>query len=197
MSKDPATGVWSKTVKLRVGGPLPLPAVNSISGAYQYKFYSDGNWLPNSTPALGIISSRFSEISAYIFPDKNSSVDTSSIKIIIDEIEYTGTGHHYDPTTKLISFFPPQPLNNGLHKLMISAMSSLVSINSDSTTFTVQGGMVQFLIMTSETWKFFWRLQGAIFNSSGEIDASISTAQINRYDSFWTVQVNDGLVILH
>lgn len=193
MSKDPATGVWSKTVKLRVGGPLPLPAVNSISGAYQYKFYSDGNWLPNplnpryninnnnsylyvknptihyllpnSTPALGIIRSRFSEISAYIFPDKNSSVDTSSIKIIIDEIEYTGTGHHYDPTTKLISFFPPQPLNNGLHKLMISAMSSLVSINSDSTTFTVQGGMVQFLIMTSETWKFFWRLQGAIFNS--------------------------------
>ena len=88
MSEDPATGIWSKTVRLRVGGPVPLPSSNSISGAYQYKFYDDGRWLedplnprnnlqdnnnsylfirnptihyllPNSTLASGIIRTRF------------------------------------------------------------------------------------------------------------------------------------------
>ena len=223
MSKDPATGVWSKTVRLRVGGPLPLPAVNSIPGAYQYKFNSDGNWLPdplnprynvndnnnsylyiknptihyllpNSTPESGILRTRFPEVSAYIFPAKNSSVDTSSIKIIIDDIEYKSIGSHYDPDTKLMSFIPTFPLDNGEHKLMISAMSSLGTLNSDSTTFTVQGGMVQLLTLPSETWKTSWRLQGAIFDDNGEINTSISTAQINRSDSSWIVQVDEGMV---
>ncbi len=48
MSKD-AGGVWSKTVRLRVGGPAPLPNPGkSIPGAYQYKFNVNGSpsgWL--------------------------------------------------------------------------------------------------------------------------------------------------------
>jgi len=84
MTEDPVTGIWSKTVRLRVGGPNPLPAPQSIPGAYQYKFNADGNWLqdplnprqnpndnnnsylfirnptihyllPNSTPTSGVI----------------------------------------------------------------------------------------------------------------------------------------------
>ncbi|VAX22567.1 Alkaline phosphatase [hydrothermal vent metagenome] len=223
MTQDPATGIWSRTVRLRVSGPFPLPAPNSIPGAYQYKFNSDGSWmqdplnprynvndnnnsylyiknptinylLPNSTPASGIIRTRFPEISAYIFPAKNSSVDTSSLKITIDEIEYTSIGRSYDSEKKLLSFIPTNPLPNGVHKLNIFAMSSTGSSNSDSTTFTVQGGLVQLLTMPSETWKTSWRLQGAIFDNNGEIDTTISVAQINRADSSWIVEVNNGLV---
>ncbi|NOX64757.1 MAG: T9SS type A sorting domain-containing protein [Chlorobi bacterium] len=223
MTQDPETAIWSKTVRLRVGGPFPLPAQNSIPGAYQYKFNSDGSWLqdplnprynvndnnnsylyiknptihyllPNSTPASGIIRTRFPDISAYIFPAKKSSVDTSSLKITIDDIEYTSIGRSYDSEKKTISFIPTNPLPNGEHKLKIYAMSSTGSSNSDSTTFTVQGGLVQLLTMPSETWKTSWRLQGAIFDNNGEIDTTISVAQINRSDSSWVVQVNKGLV---
>ena len=39
MSYDPVNNVWFKSVRLRVGGPDPLPAPFSVPGAYQYKFY--------------------------------------------------------------------------------------------------------------------------------------------------------------
>ncbi len=49
MTKDPGSGVWSKTVRLRLGGPDPLPDPGkSIPGAYQYKFNENGSstgWL--------------------------------------------------------------------------------------------------------------------------------------------------------
>ena len=86
MSYDPVNNVWFKSVRLRVGGH----AQPFIPGAYEYKFYADGVWLsdplnprqdvnnnnnsylfirnptihlllPNSTPASGIIRSRFPE----------------------------------------------------------------------------------------------------------------------------------------
>lgn len=50
MAKDLASGVWHKTVRLRVGGPNPLPSPNSVPGAYQYKFNENGasnGWLPD------------------------------------------------------------------------------------------------------------------------------------------------------
>ncbi|MEJ2103822.1 MAG: glycogen-binding domain-containing protein, partial [Ignavibacteriaceae bacterium] len=96
MTHDVGTNTWYKTVKLRVGGPDPLPAPVSIPGAYQYKFNADGVWfpdplnprqnpndnnnsylfirnptfhylLPNSTPTSGIVRTRLPQISAYIF----------------------------------------------------------------------------------------------------------------------------------
>ena len=110
MSYDPGTNTWSKTVRLRVGGPDPLPAPFSVPGAYQYKFHADGVWfsdplnprqnpndnnnsylfirnptihylLPNSTVASGVIRTRFPEITAYLFPSISSDVDTGTIKI--------------------------------------------------------------------------------------------------------------------
>ena len=102
MTFDPTSSSWSATVNLRVGGPVPLPAANSIPGAYQYKFYADGVWLsdplyprqnpndnnsylyirnptihlllPNSTIASGIVRTGFPEITAYIFPAITSNI---------------------------------------------------------------------------------------------------------------------------
>jgi hypothetical protein len=51
MELDPASGTWAQTVRLRVGGPNPLPDPGrSISGAYQYKFNENGavdGWRPD------------------------------------------------------------------------------------------------------------------------------------------------------
>ena len=43
MINNASENTWSKTIRLRVGGPNPLPAPNSVPGAYQYKFH-DGDW---------------------------------------------------------------------------------------------------------------------------------------------------------
>ncbi|MDM7926803.1 MAG: glycogen-binding domain-containing protein [bacterium] len=43
MTYDETEGVWVKTVRLRVGGPDPLPDPGrSVAGAYQYKFNENG-----------------------------------------------------------------------------------------------------------------------------------------------------------
>lgn len=43
MTFDETEGVWVKTVRLRVGGPDPLPDPGrSVAGAYQYKFNENG-----------------------------------------------------------------------------------------------------------------------------------------------------------
>ena len=47
MTYEPATSSWFTTIRLREGGPDPLPAPHSIPGAYQYKFYADNVWLPD------------------------------------------------------------------------------------------------------------------------------------------------------
>jgi glycosidase len=51
MAYDSPTGQWSKTVRLRVGGPDPLPDPGrSVAGAYQYKFNENGSadgWKPD------------------------------------------------------------------------------------------------------------------------------------------------------
>jgi cyclomaltodextrinase len=44
MQYNAAAGLWEKTVRLRVGGPVPLPDPgHSIAGAYQYKFNENGS----------------------------------------------------------------------------------------------------------------------------------------------------------
>ncbi|MCW8804960.1 MAG: alpha-amylase family glycosyl hydrolase, partial [Ignavibacteriaceae bacterium] len=221
MSYDAGTNTWYKTVKLRVGGPDPLPAPASIPGAYQYKF-NDGNWipdplnprqnpndnnnsylfirnptihylLPNSTVA-GVVRTRFPQITAYLFPAISSGVDTGTIKITIDGNDYTGIGNSYDPSSKKISFTSSAPLGDGEHELIFYAESTIGTYNADTTTFTVQANVIQFLTLSAETWKNSWRLQGAIFNDNGGYDTTITAAQIIRPDSTWNVSVNDGIV---
>jgi len=223
MSYDPVNEVWYKTVRLRVSGPDPLPAPFSIPGAYQYKFYANDVWLqdplnprenpndnnnsylfirnpvihlllPNSTPASGIVRSRFSEISAYIFPSISSDVDTSTMLITLDGVQYLNLGNNYDPSTKKLSFIPPDPLGDGDHELILSVESSVGTFSADTTMFTVQANIIQFLTLPSQTWKNKWRLQGAIFNDSGGFDSTVTSAQIIRSDSTWNVQVIYGRV---
>jgi len=219
MIEDPITGIWFKTFRLRVGGHLqPF-----IPGAYEYKFYADGVWLsdplnprqdvnnnnnsyiflknptihlllPNSTPASGIIRSRFPKITAYIFPSISSDVDTSTIIVSIDGVQYLNIGSSYDPSTKKLSFIPPDPLGDGDHELILSVESSVGTFSADTTTFTVQANVIQYLTLASETWEKNWRLQGAIFNDSGGFDSTVTTAQIIRSDSTWNVQVVYGRV---
>ena len=57
------------------------------------------------------------------------------------------------------------------------------TIGADTTTFTVQNGLIQFLTLPSETWKNSWELQAAIFNEKGGFDTTITSAQIVRFDS--------------
>ncbi len=222
MSYDASSNTWYKTVKLRVGGPDPLPAPVSVPGAYQYKF-NDGTWfpdplnprqnpndnnnsylfirnptihylLPNSTPTSGIIRTRFPQISAYLFPSISSEVDTASIKITIDGNEYVNIGDFYDETAKKLSFTLPDPLGDGEHQLILYAESSVGTSSADTTTFTVQANVIQFLTLPSETWKPNWQLQGAIFNETGGFDTTVTSAQIIRVDSTWNVSVTEGKV---
>jgi glycosidase len=223
MSHDLVNNFWYKTVKLRVGGPNPLPAPNSVSGAYQYKFNAGGVWmpdplnpkqnpsdnnnsylfirnptihylLPNSTTASGVIRTRFPQITAYLFPSISSVVDTSTIKVIIDGNVFENIGNSYNQDTKKFSFTLPEPLGDGEHELIIYAQSTIGTSSADTTTFTVQANLIQFFTLPSETWKESWRLQGAIFTHDGGYDTTVTTAQIIRSDSTWTVQVNQGKI---
>ena len=223
MTFDPATSSWSATVNLNVGGPNPLPAPNSIPGAYQYKIFADNVWLsdplnprqnpndnnnsylfirnptihlllPNSTLASGIIRTRFPEITAYIFPGTSAEINASSISLTIDGNQYTDIGSSYDDVTNKFSFVTPNPLGNGNHEVILFVETNGGTISADTTTFTVQSGLIQFLTLPSETWKNSWRLQGAVFNTSGELDTTITSAQITRSDSSWFVQVVDGKI---
>ncbi|RKY93416.1 MAG: hypothetical protein DRQ01_04790, partial [Ignavibacteriae bacterium] len=223
MTFDPISESWFKTVRLRVEGPDTLPAPFSVPGAYQYKINADGIWLPdplnprqnpndnnnsylfirnptihlllpNSTPASGVIRSRFPEITAYIFPSISSDVDTSTINVSIDGIQYINLGSSYDEGTNKLRFIPPDPLGDGEHELILSAESTIGTFSADTTTFTVQANVIQFLTLPSETWKTTWRLQGAIFNETGGFDTTVTEAQIIRSDSTWNIQVVGGKI---
>ena len=227
MTKDHSTGLWSKTVRLRVGGPNPVPNPSGgVIGAYQYKFNENGSssgWLPdplnprqnpldynnsylfihnptihyllpNSTLAIGVIRTRFPEITAYIFPSIQSSVDTSTITIRIDSVEYSQLGSYYDIAERKLAFTPPKPLGDGEHKLVLRARSSTGSLGADSTTFTLQADIAQILSLPAETWKGQWRLRGAFFRPDGGYDSTVTTAQILRPDTSWNVSVTNGRV---
>ncbi len=225
MTKDPTTGIWSKTERLRIGGPNPLPnPTGGVPGAYQYKFNENGStWLPdplnprqnpldnnnsylfiknptihyllpNSTVAVGVIRTRFPEITAYIFPSISSTVDTSSIIIKIDSVEYTQLGGFYDEAEKKLSFTPSDPLGDGEHQLILFTQSSTGSLNADTTTFTIQANIAQILSLPAETWKDQWRLRGAFFRPDGGYDSTVTLAQIIRPDTTWNISVTNGRV---
>jgi glycosidase len=182
MTYDGETGVWYRTKRLRVGGPDPLPAPVSIPGAYQYKFNLNGTgdgWiidplnprnnpldnnnsyiylndptihylLPNSVS--GLVETNYPEISAYIYPEISSLVNTGSIKVTIDDQVYENIGDGYDPVSRKFTFIPTEPVSSGQHKLKLYAESMNGSFSQDSTTFIVQAGFIQFLTQSSERY---------------------------------------------
>ncbi len=119
MVKDQGTGIWSKTYRLRVGGPL---SGGGVAGAYQYKINENGTstgWSPDplnpyqnsadnnnsilyvNSPTIfhllpnsrsGIVNSQHPVISAYIFPSLASGVDTSTFTVQVDTSSYKVPG---------------------------------------------------------------------------------------------------------
>ena len=169
MSKDPVTGVWYKTIRLRVGGGIG----DQIPGTYQYKFNENGNdWLPDplnpienasnnnnsviyvTSPTVyhllpnsksGIINTQHPILTAYLYRSVASGVDTSSIYLSIDSTTIHVPGSAYDSTTRLLTFRWPDPLQNGTRKLNLTVRNNSGNLVSDSTSFVVQAGPIQIL----------------------------------------------------
>jgi glycosidase len=199
MTKDASTGIWSKTVRLRVGGQVG----GGIPGAYEYRINENGtSWLsdpanprqntadnnnsilyvnsptieylqPNSTS--GVVNQQHPVISAYVFPSLSVQVDTTSIKLWIDSTEYGIPSSDYDHTTKLVSFKPATPLQNGSRKIKLSVSHWGASPVSDSATFTVVAGPIQILNQSGYTTV----KDSFVVNGSVE-DVGIHSAQIFR-----------------
>ncbi len=222
MSYDALDNSWVKTIRLRVGGPSPLPSSNSVPGAYQYKFH-DGDWfadplnprqnpsdnnnsflyindptihllLPNSTAAAGLSYSRYPEISCYLYPSTNTSIDTSSITLVLDESTYSHIGDSYDPENHRFAFVPPDPLADGNHTISITASNDQGSTNFELATFTVQADLVQFFTLPAQTWKDSWRLQGAVYDLDGNYNVDVESATLLRGWEFWPISVVDGII---
>ncbi len=160
MNYDVANARWFKTIRLRVNG-------GGLGGAYQYKFNENGSgsgWLSDplnprrnasnndnsilyvKNPAIhylipntvsGLTVGTTPRISAYLFPAKNSTIDTASIRLYIDNTIYSGLGANYDAATKLFSFIPLTSLSSGSHKLKLLARTNTGAQNADSTTFNI------------------------------------------------------------
>ena len=164
MNCDAANARWFKTARLRVNGAI---SGGGVAGAYQYKFNENGSssgWLSDPlnprrnandndnsilyaknptihylvpNPVSGLTLGTTPSISAYLFPAKNSTIDTASIRLYIDNTIYSGLGANYDAATKLFSFTPPTSLSGGAHKLKLLAVTNTGAQNADSTTFNI------------------------------------------------------------
>ncbi|MCL5268737.1 MAG: alpha-amylase family glycosyl hydrolase [Bacteroidetes bacterium] len=171
MVKDSATGIWSKIVRLRVGGEIG----GGVPGAYQYKFNENGTasgWVPDplnplenaannnnsiifvTSPTVfyllpnsksGIVDTEHPVLTAYVFASLQSGVDTSSFYISIDTTAIHVPGGAYDESTKLLSFVWPDPLQNGSHQMILSMKNLAGNPVSDTASFVVQAGVIQIL----------------------------------------------------
>ncbi len=163
MTFDAGLGQWTKTVRLRVGGN----PTGGVVGAYQYKINENGassGWRPDplnprrnaadndnsilyvKNPTIhyllpnslsGIVDAQSLTVTAYIFPSTSTSVDTSTIRVVIDSTEYTNIGSAYDAATKKLSFVPSGQMLPGVHTLKLYASTDSGSNSGDSTTFVV------------------------------------------------------------
>ncbi len=165
-------GLWTRTARLLIGGN-PNPDIGKTPpGSWQYKFYYSGasQWpndplnhhvnpadngntyiytrdptfyqvLPNQRQP--IVTTSAPTISSYVFPKVGASIDTSSIRLIIDGVAMAGLGGFYDTLTRHLSYPLATPLLNGSHTLIIRAASSAGGSSADTVTFLTQGGYVQ------------------------------------------------------
>jgi glycosidase len=162
-------GLWVKTARLPVGGIL----TGTLHGTWQYKFYpagTTGSWpndplnphvnaadngnsfiyakdpaiyqvLPNQL--LPVQTTATPVLSSYIFPKVGATVDTSTIRIILDGVVISGIGGFLDPVSGKLTYTPQAPLPNGAHTFIILASSSAGGANGDTVTFHTQSGFVQ------------------------------------------------------
>lgn len=215
---DAASGVWTKTLRLRVGGQPN----GSVAGAYQYKINENGvgsGWrsdplnprkntrdndnsilyvrsptihylLPNALSAT--VKTRQPLIEAYLSPATRTRLDTNSIVIKLDNLEYRYIGSGYNETTKKFTFTPTTPLTNGTHQLILSARTMAGTVNSDTTRFTVQADAVQLLTQPTETWKTNWPIRGEILKGNGTPDSTLRAVTIFRGTNAFPVTLRNG-----
>ncbi len=182
--------IWIRTVRLRIGGN-PAPPANGIPGAWQYKFYysgaspwpndplnhhinprdNDNSFIVTKDPTIyqllpnqrnPIVNTALPNISAYIFPKAGTTLDTSTLNLIVDGELFTGIGSSYDFLTNKFSYVPNTPLRNGNHILILNAGQT-----SDTVNFTTHGGFVQILNQFPfTTRKSKWTLNGTVEDSN-------------------------------
>ncbi len=218
MNFDATSGNWVKTVRLRVGGQPN----GGVPGAYQYKVNENGantGWrsdplnprknsrdndnsflyirnptihylLPNSVSS--VVKTRQPLITASIFPSTHTRVDTASIVVKLDNVEYTHIGAGYDESAKKFSFTPAVPLANGTHQLILLARTLANTISSDTTRFTVQADPVQIFTQPAETWKTSWPIRGEILKANGTPDSTLRAATLLRSAESWAITVRNG-----
>jgi len=153
--------LWTRTVRLAVGGNPSPPSVG-IPGAWQYKFYysgaspwpndplnhhvnprdNDNSYLYLKDPTIyhllpnqrqGFINTNNPTISAYIFPKVGTVVDTSAITLKINDQTYSQLGKYYNFEQKQFIFNPPESLPDGSYDLILD-----VGTNADTVNFVIQ-----------------------------------------------------------
>ncbi|HUI10307.1 MAG TPA: alpha-amylase family glycosyl hydrolase [Bacteroidota bacterium] len=159
--------VWTKTVRLALGGN----PTGTLPGTWQYKFYYPGasTWpndplnhhvnaadngntfiyakdptiyqvLPNQRQSVQTTATPV--LSAYLFPKVGTSIDTSSLRFVVDGTTYAVPGGDFDPGSGLVAYTPPVPLANGAHTMIIRASSMAGGSNADTVSFYTQSGYV-------------------------------------------------------
>jgi glycosidase len=207
MTRDPITGIWFRTLRLRIGGHIG----GEVPGAYEYKFNVDGqsnawtadplnprmyggygnsvlyvrdptifHFVPNQRNPL--VTTSTPTISAYVYPRVGSVVDTLSLSLQIDGMTYAGIGSFYNFVTKQLSFVP-LPLVNGSHTAILRA-----GTNADTVTFITQAGYVQILTQGGYSTRNPQRLTNGVVQ-----DTSVSTVKLVRNGTDTTlVSVSKG-----
>ncbi len=90
-------------------------------------------------------------------------------------------GSYYDSATKQFSFTLPDPLGDGEHQLILYAESTVGTSSADTTTFTVQANVIQFLTLPAETWKTYVANYKELFLiETGGFDTTVTSAQISQ-----------------
>ncbi len=212
MTKDPVTGIWYKTIRLRVGGGIG----DQIPGTYQYKFNENGNdWLPDplnpienasnnnnsvlyiTSPTVyhllpnsksGIVKTQHPVLTAYLYRSVASRVDTSSIFLTIDSTTIHVPGSAYDQTSRQLSFRWPDPLQNGTRKLDLEVKNLAGNLVSDSTSFVVQAGAIQIL----NRGGYITRRPSIVIDGTVEDTSIHSVAVIRNGTDTMTVQADSG-----
>ena len=120
------------------------PHVNAADNGNSYIWAKDPViylLLPNQLQSVQTTSTP--TLSSYIYPKVGSTVDTSSIRLIVDGTTIAGLGAYFNPASARLSYTPATPLANGPHTLIIQASSSAGGSNGDTVTFRTQSGFVQ------------------------------------------------------
>ncbi len=214
MEFNDESGRWHKTVRLRIGGHEG----GSVSGAYQYKFNIDGSgtgWLadplnPRENPLdnnnsilyvreptiyhlvpnakTGIVETRNPEVSAYLYPSAETSIDASTIVVEVAGFVYDNLEAYFDESSGFFSFQIPDPVPGGQHTLKLSAGAENGGMNADSAEFVLEAGFIRILNRSNDMYiRPTIRIDGTVE------DAEITQATLRRNDEVIEVAVQDGL----